>query len=101
VDAYPKAQDLPDGEDPVSVYGYSVGGSSLAVTKGAVARISYGLYNMEMGLQLQLDAALNPDNHSDSTARQSLAKSPRKGLRPSAGTIPIHRRFIGLLAPRA
>jgi hypothetical protein len=60
--AYPKAQDLPDGKNPVSVYGYLVGGASLAVTKGAVARISSGLDNLEMGLQLQRDAAINPGN---------------------------------------
>src|SRR5690349_21075288 len=31
----PKAAGLPEGKDAVSVYGYPVGGSSLAVTKGA------------------------------------------------------------------
>jgi S1-C subfamily serine protease len=60
--AYSKAKDLPDGKDSVSVYGYSVGGSSLAVTKGAVARLSSGLDNLEMGLQIQVDVAINPGN---------------------------------------
>jgi S1-C subfamily serine protease len=32
----PKSVDLPEGKDAVSVYGYPVGGSSLAVTKGKV-----------------------------------------------------------------
>jgi S1-C subfamily serine protease len=58
----PKAPGLPEGKDTVSVYGYPVGGSSLAVTKGAVARISYGSYGAEMALHVQIDAAVNPGN---------------------------------------
>jgi hypothetical protein len=96
----PQAKNLPDGKDPVSVYGYPVG-ASLAVTQGAVARISYGPYNLELGLQIQLDATLNPGNHSDSTTRQPQAKSPRQGLPPSAQSIPINRRFMGNLFPWA
>jgi S1-C subfamily serine protease len=58
-----RAADLPEDKDAVSVYGYPVGGSSLAVTRGAVARIGYGAYAYgELGLQIQIDAALNPGN---------------------------------------
>lgn len=56
------ASELPEAKDPVSVYGFPIGGSSLAVTKGTVARISYGPYASEFGLQIQIDAALNPGN---------------------------------------
>jgi S1-C subfamily serine protease len=58
----PKAPGLPEGKDSVSVYGYPIGGASLAVTKGTVARISFGLLNAELGLHIQIDAAVNPGN---------------------------------------
>jgi S1-C subfamily serine protease len=58
----PKAAGLPEGKDAVSVYGYPVGGTSLAVTRGTVGRISYGPYAAEFGLQIQIDAAVNPGN---------------------------------------
>jgi S1-C subfamily serine protease len=71
--AVPRAADLPEGKDAVSIYGYPVGGSSLAVTKGTVTRINYGLlgsqppmeYGLlgsEMGPYIQIDAAVNPGN---------------------------------------
>lgn len=58
-----RAGELPEVKDAVTIYGYPVGGSSLAVTKGAVARISYAAYSSaELGLQIQIDAAVNPGN---------------------------------------
>lgn len=57
-----KATGLPEGKDAVSVYGFPVGGTSLAVTKGAVARISYGPLGSEYGLHIQIDGAVNPGN---------------------------------------
>jgi S1-C subfamily serine protease len=58
-----RAAELPEVRDAVSVYGYPIGGSSLAVTRGTVARIGFGPYGYaEMGLQIQVDAALNPGN---------------------------------------
>jgi S1-C subfamily serine protease len=57
-----KAPGLPESKDAVSVYGYPIGGSSLAVTKGTVARINYGLLGSDFGLHIQIDAAVNPGN---------------------------------------
>jgi S1-C subfamily serine protease len=57
-----KAPELPETKEAVSVYGYPVGGSSLAVTKGAVARISHAFYGSGLGLIIQIDAAVNPGN---------------------------------------
>jgi S1-C subfamily serine protease len=59
----PLSAPLPEVKDPVSVYGYPIGGSSLAITKGIVSRIGMGgLRYKEYALQIQIDAALNPGN---------------------------------------
>jgi S1-C subfamily serine protease len=59
----PRAAELPEVRDTLSVYGYPIGGSSLAVTRGTVARIGFGPYGYsELGLHIQVDAALNPGN---------------------------------------
>jgi S1-C subfamily serine protease len=61
--AVPRTADLPEPKEAVSVYGYPIGGTSLAVTRGTVARIGFGGYGAgEFGLQIQIDAALNPGN---------------------------------------
>jgi S1-C subfamily serine protease len=59
----PRANMLPDIKDPVMVYGYPTGGTSLSITKGIVSRIEFTNYNYPVsGLRIQLDAAINPGN---------------------------------------
>ncbi len=59
----PRAEKLPEIKDPVTVYGYPTGGSSLSITKGIVSRIEFvGLGVHTMGLRIQIDAAVNPGN---------------------------------------
>src|SRR5438477_12889374 len=54
---------LPDAKDPVVVYGYPTGGTSLSVTKGIISRIEFTGYNLSVpGLRIQIDAAINPGN---------------------------------------
>ena len=54
---------LPEVMAPVLVYGYSIGGNDLSVTKGIVSRIGLAMYDNEtVGLHLQVDAAINPGN---------------------------------------
>ncbi|HEY7314993.1 MAG TPA: trypsin-like peptidase domain-containing protein [Gemmataceae bacterium] len=88
----PKAAGLPEGKDAVSVYGYPVGGTSLAVTRGAVARISYGAYASEFGLQIQIDAAVNPGN----SGGPALVKDRMIGVVIGAST---EGQNIGYLIP--
>jgi S1-C subfamily serine protease len=58
-----RASELPAVKDPVLVYGYPTGGSSLSITKGIVSRIEFTFYNYPVsGLRIQLDAAINPGN---------------------------------------
>ncbi len=54
---------LPKTKDPVSVYGYPMGGSEQSVTEGIVSRIEYqaAFYGVP-SLFIQIDAALNPGN---------------------------------------
>jgi hypothetical protein len=42
-----KASELPEVKDRASIYDYPVGGSSLAVTQGSVARILYDALGSE------------------------------------------------------
>jgi S1-C subfamily serine protease len=58
-----RAKKLPAFLDQVEVYGFPVGGNGLAVTKGNVARIEYGLSGAT-GLDslIQVSAAINPGN---------------------------------------
>ena len=59
----PRASKLPDIKDPVLVYGYPTGGTSLSITKGIVSRIEFASYNYPAsGLRIQIDAAINPGN---------------------------------------
>lgn len=45
----------------VNVYGYPVGGSQIAITKGVVSRIEYTSIGVnQFGLRAQIDAAINP-----------------------------------------
>jgi S1-C subfamily serine protease len=58
-----RASRLPRIKDPVVVYGYPTGGSSLSITKGIVSRIEYTFYNFPVsGLRIQIDAAINHGN---------------------------------------
>jgi len=59
----PRANTLPQIKDPVMVYGFPTGGSSLSITKGIVSRIDFTGYNFPVaGLRIQIDAAINPGN---------------------------------------
>ena len=59
----PRAVDLPEIKDVVTVYGYPEGGTSLAITRGIVSRIEFGGYNYPIvGLRIQIDAAVNAGN---------------------------------------
>lgn len=54
---------LPAIKDPVLVYGFPVGGTSMSITKGIVSRIEFANYNgTTAGLRVQIDAAINPGN---------------------------------------
>jgi S1-C subfamily serine protease len=58
-----RANVLPAIKDPVMVYGYPTGGTSLSITKGIVSRIEFASYNYPVsGLRIQIDAAINPGN---------------------------------------
>ncbi len=59
----PRAEKLPEIKEPVTVYGYPTGGSSLSITKGIVSRIEFVGYGAHtQGLRIQIDAAINPGN---------------------------------------
>jgi S1-C subfamily serine protease len=59
----PRARDLPEIKDAVTVYGYPEGGASLSITRGIVSRIEFGGYNYPVvGLRIQIDAAVNAGN---------------------------------------
>ena len=61
--ALPRASALPLIKDPVLVYGFPTGGTSLSITKGIVSRIEFTGYNYPVsGLRVQIDAAINPGN---------------------------------------
>jgi S1-C subfamily serine protease len=54
---------LPRADDPVAVYGYPRGGTTLSITRGVVSRIEYADYWFEArGLRIQVDAAINFGN---------------------------------------
>ena len=58
-----RAQTIPEIRDPVTVYGYPTGGSSLSITKGIVSRIEFVNYGANtQALRIQVDAAINPGN---------------------------------------
>ncbi|MGH8229864.1 MAG: S1C family serine protease, partial [Steroidobacteraceae bacterium] len=58
-----RASVLPAIKDPVLVYGFPEGGSTLSITKGIVSRIEFVPYNYgTSGLRVQIDAAINPGN---------------------------------------
>src|SRR5262245_38431340 len=59
----PRPRKLPKVQDNVAVYGFPVGGNDLAVTKGVVSRIDFGMYyHRGHGLIIQVSAAINPGN---------------------------------------
>jgi S1-C subfamily serine protease len=61
--ALPFRKSLPDSKDPVMVYGYPTGGTSLSITKGIISRIEFTGYSVSaQGLRIQIDAAINPGN---------------------------------------
>ncbi|HZZ59440.1 MAG TPA: trypsin-like peptidase domain-containing protein [Opitutaceae bacterium] len=58
-----RARTLPNVKDPVLVYGFPEGGTSMSITKGIVSRIEFTGYNYPVsGLRIQIDAAINPGN---------------------------------------
>ncbi len=88
-----RAAELPEVRDAVSVYGYPVGGTSLAVTRGSVARIGFGPYGYsEIGLHIQVDAALNAGN----SGGPALVKDRMVGLVIGSST---EGQNIGYLIP--
>jgi S1-C subfamily serine protease len=61
--AVARASVLPHIKDPVLVYGFPEGGTTLSITKGIVSRIEFVPYNLDTaGLRIQIDAAINPGN---------------------------------------
>jgi S1-C subfamily serine protease len=61
--ALPRAAELPEIKESVTVYGYPTGGTSLSITKGIVSRIDFAPYGQQTsGLRIQIDAAINPGN---------------------------------------
>jgi S1-C subfamily serine protease len=59
----PRAATMPQVKDPVMVYGFPTGGTSLSITKGIVSRIDFVPYRYPVsGLRIQIDAAINPGN---------------------------------------
>jgi S1-C subfamily serine protease len=61
--ALTRAEKLPPVQASVAVYGFSVGGNDLSVTKGVVSRIDFSFQGTRSaGLILQVSAAVNPGN---------------------------------------
>ena len=61
VPTMPRAASRPAANAAVAVYGFPVGGTGLAVTRGVVSRIDYGDYSGgALGMRIQVDAAVNP-----------------------------------------
>jgi len=57
------ATGTPNELDPVTIYGYPVGGDNLSITKGIISRVEFVGYNYPVaGLRVQIDAAINPGN---------------------------------------
>jgi S1-C subfamily serine protease len=57
------ATDAPHVTDPVTIYGYPLGGDNLSITKGIISRVEFAAYNYPVGgLRVQIDAAVNPGN---------------------------------------
>lgn len=70
---------LPDVQEPVTVYGFPIGGDTLSTTQGVVSRIEHRRY-AHSGLPLlaaQLDAAINSGN--------------------SGGPVLAHQRLVGVV----
>ncbi len=59
----PRSSALPSVKEPVLVYGFPTGGTTLSITKGIVSRIEFARFNYPVsGLRIQVDAAINPGN---------------------------------------
>jgi S1-C subfamily serine protease len=57
------SEGIPSIKEPVLVYGYPIGGTSLSITKGIISRIEFTQYAFPTyGLRIQIDAAINPGN---------------------------------------
>ena len=66
--ALPLAEGLPKIKDAVNAYGYPTGGEELSITEGIISRIEVSGYNYgNVGLRIQVDAALNPGNSGGPT----------------------------------
>jgi S1-C subfamily serine protease len=58
-----RADRLPRVQDPVTVFGFPIGGNDLSVTKGVISRIESKVYgNRGFGTVIQISAAVNPGN---------------------------------------
>jgi S1-C subfamily serine protease len=58
-----RAPGIPSIKEPVLVYGYPIGGTTLSITKGIISRIEFTPYAFPTyGLRIQIDAALNQGN---------------------------------------
>jgi S1-C subfamily serine protease len=61
--AVPRAGKLPRIQDPVTVFGFPIGGNDLSVTKGEISRIDFKAYGFRgTGTVIQISAAVNPGN---------------------------------------
>jgi S1-C subfamily serine protease len=59
----PRAAKLPRVQDPVTVFGFPVGGNDLSVTKGEISRLDFKAYGFRgTGTVIQISAAVNPGN---------------------------------------
>ncbi|HTR42016.1 MAG TPA: trypsin-like peptidase domain-containing protein [Pseudomonadales bacterium] len=57
------ATGVPQVMDPVTIYGYPLGGDNLSITRGIISRVEFAGYNYPVGgLRVQIDAAVNPGN---------------------------------------
>jgi S1-C subfamily serine protease len=91
--ALPSADKLPWPQESVAVFGFPVGGTELAVTKGEIARIAFSDYGTRgMGRVYQITAAINPGN----SGGPAVANGKMIGLVFSR---PPNLQQIGLVIP--
>jgi S1-C subfamily serine protease len=59
----PRSKVLPKVKDPVTVFGFPIGGTELSVTKGEVSRFNSKQYGYQgYGREIQISAPVNPGN---------------------------------------
>ena len=85
---------LPLLGDEVTTYGFPVGGTQLAITRGVVSRIDYEVYAHSgySNLVCQIDAAINPGASGGYTfiVNGHLAGLNFQGLPSAAGRYGLH-----------